>query len=156
MTPQPTLHPAAQQPTTSQQRTLEQKRAAAAWERVRWVRDNGRSGDSKSYAKEYGQLARSAPADIQVNGLGQTLAFWRAKGSKDGRPKDNGQNAHWQLQEHVSAWVLARLAPKYNGGLLDWIIAADTKTDDYRRATAEAVAFLVWLKRFAEAELGGE
>ena len=156
MSPQPALQSAAPQPATSQQRTLEQKRAAAAWERVCWVRDHGRGNGGWSYAKEYGQLARSAPADIQVNGLAQTLAFWRAKGSKDGQPRDGGQNAHWLLQEHISSWVLAQLKVTHNAGLLAWIIAEGTKTDDYRRATAEAVAFLIWLKRFAEAELGGE
>jgi CRISPR-associated protein Cmr5 len=41
--------------------------------------------------------------------------------------------------------------------LLDWVIK-DAMTNDYRRATAEAIAFLGWAKRFAEAELpsGGE
>jgi len=137
--------------TQSPQRTLEQKRGAAAWGNVKWVRDNG-----KAYSNEYGQYARSAPADIQTNGLGQSLAFWRAKGSKDGRPKDNGENAHWKLQEHVSEWVLDRLGVSHAGGLLGWIMDENTSTDDYRRVTAEAIAFLIWLKRFAEAELGGD
>ena len=61
----------------SQQRTLEQRRAASAWANVEDVHTHG-----TSYEKEYGQLARSAPADIQTNGLGQTLAFWRAKANR--------------------------------------------------------------------------
>ena len=133
----------------SAQRTLEQDRAAAAWANVTAVRKEG-------YRKEYGQMAKSAPADIQANGLGQTLAFLRAKGSKDGEPKDDGNSAAWKLQEHISDWVMTRMGQEDKKGLLGWITADGTSTNDYRRATAEAIAFLIWLKRFAEAELGGE
>jgi CRISPR-associated protein Cmr5 len=39
--------------------------------------------------------------------------------------------------------------------LLEWVVK-DASTDQYRRATTEAIAFLSWVKRFSEAELGGE
>ena len=127
----------AQKPTISRQRAIEQERAKAAWEDVGPVK-------SEKYKKEYGQLARSAAADIQVNGLGQVLAFWRAKG----RPE------HKALYKDVDEWVRSRLGITQPGDLLQWIMQRAT-TDEYRRATAEALAFLTWLKRFAEAELGG-
>ncbi len=133
----------------SQQRSLEQERATAAWDKVKLIR-------GKEYAKGYGQLAKSAPADIQASGLGQMVAFWRAKGSKDGRPKNDGEEEHWKLYEHVSEWVMKHMNRTHSDGLMGWIMAAGTSTDEYRRATAEALAFLSWLKRFAEAELGGE
>ena len=123
----------------SQQRSLEQKRAAKAWDCVQ-------EAAKSSKKKEYCQAAKGAMADIQINGLGQALAFWNAKGKK-------GSEAHYkQLLEHVSAWVMGRLQPKANLPLLDWVILS-AGTDDYRRATAEAMAFLAWLKRFAEAEI---
>lgn len=121
--------------TQSNQRTLEQQRAAKAWE---FVADAGKM--KKEAATKYGKLARSAAADIQVNGLGQTLAFWKAK----------KEDHHSKLFEHVSAWVTGQL--KVNGDLLIWITKTAT-TDEYRRATAETIAFLAWVKRFAEAEL---
>jgi CRISPR-associated protein Cmr5 len=37
------------------------------------------------------------------------------------------------------------------GSALEWILRQDSST--YRRATTESLAFLNWLKRFAEAEL---
>ncbi len=134
----------------SLQRTLEQERAKKAWAWVNEVK-------GQSYAKEYGSLARGAPANIQVNGLGQTLAFWRAKGFERGKPKNNGNNAPYQLFNHVSTWVgsCLKLKAESDKDLLSWIINAAT-TDEYRRATAEAMAFLSWLKRFAEAELGDD
>jgi len=121
----------------SRQRSLEQERAKAAWERVAAVK-------GQSYAGKYGQLARSAPADIQANGLGQTLAFWKAK----------GENHHRALLEHVSEWVKGQIGFS-DGDLLQWVVTT-ANTDGYRRATAEAIAFLIWLKRFAEAELPRE
>lgn len=132
----------------SRQRLLEQERTAAAWQCI------ARHKEQASYRKEYGSLARSAPADIQMSGLGQTLAFWRAKGMKGGQPKDQGLNAHYQLLTDLSNWVGQRLGIEHQQGLLGWIMAEQTTTNDYRRATAEAIAFLIWLKRFAEAELG--
>ncbi|MCC7354485.1 MAG: type III-B CRISPR module-associated protein Cmr5 [Anaerolineae bacterium] len=123
----------------SRQRSLEQKRAAEAWSRVRQIQEHG-----KKYAKEYAQLAKSAPADIQTNGLGQTLAFWRAK----------GKDEHKALFHDVSGWVGNQVSHGQKSDLLEWIVN-EASTDDYRRATAEAIAFLAWLKRFAEAELGG-
>jgi CRISPR-associated protein Cmr5 len=134
----------------SQQRSLEQRRAAGAWTYVSQVRDNG-----KDYAKEYASLAKSAPADIQSNGLGQTLAFWRAKGFDKGKPKANGANAHYQLLTHVSEWTGNQLMLSNSKELLEWVVK-DASTDQYRRATTEAIAFLSWVKRFSEAELGGE
>lgn len=134
----------------SRQRSLEQERAAHAWDRVREVRDDG-----ASWAKEYGHLARSAPADIQANGLGQSLAFWRAKGYDKGEPKDNGRNAHYQLLQDVSDWLRKQLKLGSDRDLVEWV-AKDASTADYRRATTEAIAYLTWLKRFAEADLGGD
>ena len=134
----------------SRLRMLDQERASAAWEAIRAVKDK------KDYEKEYGQLARRAAAEVQTSGLGQALSFWRAKGSKEGVPKDGGQNAHWKLQEHVSTWVMGQLQATHSDGLMGWIMDNNTSSDQYRRATAEAMAFLIWLKRFAEAKLGGD
>ena len=36
--------------------------------------------------------------------------------------------------------------------LLERLVKPGTSSADYRRATAEALAYLNWLKRFAEAE----
>ncbi len=138
----------------SRQRSLEQDRAKAAWECVDNVSKNGKNEKGKSFAKDYGSLAKDAPAHIQSNGLGQTLAFWRAKGFVKGKPKD-GDNEHAHLLADVSKWVGKQIKSDENLNLLEWVIK-DANTNNYRRATAEAMAFLQWLKRFAEAELSEE
>jgi CRISPR-associated protein Cmr5 len=118
----------------SAQQSLEQKRAQAAWTAVKNVSEK---------KKEYKALANNAPADIQINGLGQTLAFWRAK----------GKGEHKAIYSAVSDWVTKQLKATHTDGLLGWIMNEAT-SQQYRQATTEALAFLVWLKRFAEAELG--
>lgn len=141
----------------SRQRSLEQERAKAAWDKISDVR-NKQLQEKDHFGKEYGSLAKSAPTDIQTNGLGQTLAFWRAKGYEKGQPKHNGNNAHYQLLVHLSSWLREQLKLPISQdaeSVLNWIVEKAT-TEEYRRATAEAIAFLSWIKRFAEAELGGE
>lgn len=129
----------------SRLRSLEQERARFAWERI--IAAKKRNND---FAQKYGQLARSAAADVQTNGLAQTLAFWKAKG------KGKQDDEHQVIYQDVSEWVLNRIGVSKVKELLPWIMHEGTTTNQYRQATAEAMAFLQWLKRFAEAELSEE
>jgi CRISPR-associated protein Cmr5 len=132
--------------TKSLPKTLEQQRATRAWECVDEV-----TSKSQDFKKKYGSLARKVSTLILTNGLGQTLAFLKAKGKND--PADE----HTVLFRHLSSWVLSQVAPSSpatNGDLLQWVLQNDSAS--YRRATVEALAFLTWLKRFAEAELPAE
>ncbi len=125
----------------SKQRTKEQKRAEDAWKCV----STAKGWSDKKEQKEFRSLAKGAAADIQINGLGQTLAFWRAK----------GENAHIHLFNSISNWIKTDFGFTQSD-LLSWIRDPQTATDDYRRATVEAIAYLIWIKRFAEAELPKE
>jgi len=142
----------------SRQRTLEQERASFAWQKVSQAK-SAKNKKGESIAEEYGSLARGATAEILYSGLGPTLAFWRAKGYENGRIKE-GDNQHARLLGDVGDWVMGQLqkqdevTPEQAGkGLLDWVVNTCT-TEQYRRTRAEAIAFLIWVKRFAEAELG--
>lgn len=115
----------------SQQRTLEQQRAAAAWRAVQDV--------SASNGKEFRSVATSLPADIQSNGLGQTMAFLEAKGKEE----------HTAAFKAVTGWIKQRLNIS-DKAFIEWLMTKAT-TEQYRYATSEAVAFAIWLKRFAEA-----
>jgi len=121
----------------SPQQTLDQQRAKKAWDDIQSVVI--RSDESK---KKYGSLARRVPMLVLTNGLGQTLAFLRSKGSDE----------HNILFEHLSTWTMGQVAPNAKDqDLLEWVLNNDSAA--YRRATTETLAYLVWLKRFAEAEL---
>jgi CRISPR-associated protein Cmr5 len=103
------------------------------------------------WKKGYSSLARKVPMLVLTNGLGQTLAFLKAKGKND--PADE----HTVLFRHLSEWVLSQVnhsTTGTNGDLLQWVLSNDSAA--YRRVTTEALAFLTWLRRFAEAELPTE
>lgn len=134
----------------SNQRTLEQERAAFAWDCIQNIKKEIFVGDQKKQ-ENYSSLARKAPADIQTNGLGQTIAFWRAKGSDKGKPDPKTPDYH--ILQHVTGWLNSKKSMNLGKpDLVEWV-SKEAQTADYRRATTETIAFLVWLKRFSEAEL---
>ncbi|HRE46691.1 MAG TPA: type III-B CRISPR module-associated protein Cmr5 [Aggregatilineales bacterium] len=113
----------------SNQQTLQQKRAAQAWKDVQ----------SAKKIKEYPSLVKGFAANVQRDGLGASLAFLQAK----------GKDEHNALNRHLSSWVLKELG--WQGQtLLETLLTKNTA--DYRRATAEVLAYLLWLKRFAEGQ----
>jgi CRISPR-associated protein Cmr5 len=130
--------------------TKDQERARAAWSNIQSVKTQG-------YEAKYSSLAKKFPTLVLTNGLGQTLAFLRAKGKDSkGRDKPEFQN----LYQHISSWVSNQMYETGDNKLLERLIGsvpnAPSDSDTYRRAQTEALAFAVWLKRFAEAELKSE
>lgn len=119
----------------SNQQTLQQKRAASAWKQIAEVEKL-----PEKTRKEYGSLVRGLPAMIQTDGLGATLAFMNAKAKE--------KEHHRKAYQHLAAWVVNEMGA--SGDLLQWLIGRGSS--EYRQATAEALAYLHWLKRFAEAK----
>jgi CRISPR-associated protein Cmr5 len=151
------------EPRETLRQNIDQKRGREAWDNVHSIKTQSERLQDDKLQKEYRSLARGFNAMIQINGLGQTLGFFKAKGKdkdKQGRP---AINAYFYLLGHLTHWMHAhfntditdylsdQLASK-NDGLLDWIMHAASSAD-YRHATTECLAFGSWLRRFAEAEL---
>ncbi|MBL8152083.1 MAG: type III-B CRISPR module-associated protein Cmr5 [Blastocatellia bacterium] len=118
----------------SLQQTKEQKRAKAAWDDITSIKDKG-------FDSEYSATAKNFPMMVLTNGLGQALAFLRAK----------NKDEHKSFYKHISCWVTQEIFDKSDEKLLEYLLECDSHI--YRRSTTEALAFAVWLKRFAEAEL---
>lgn len=119
----------------SETKTLDQQRAVHAWNVVQTVKT---TPDAK--AKEFGGNTKKLPTRIIAAGLGQALAFLQAK------------DLAAPLRNALSDWIKQR-RPNGNGKeetLLHRIIHGDA--DFQRYATAECLAYLVWLVRFADAE----
>jgi CRISPR-associated protein Cmr5 len=133
----------------SKQQTLEQKRAAQAWQCVEEVKQR-----SDNVRGKYSTLARKLPSLVQVNGLGQALAFVYSKAKFQEKNRGPEAEANGLIFTQVSGWVKEELGISGAENLLKLVV--ERKSDFYRRATAEAIAFLNWLKRFAEAELPTE
>lgn len=121
--------------------TLDQRRAAHAWEAIQQVKRNPKKPEREEYAGE----AKKLPIRIMTSGLGQALAFLLAK-AKDKKPNLR------QLHEDLTDWALRQrgLRGQSSDSLIRSVIQGDS--DFLRQATDEVLAYLQWLNRFAEAE----
>lgn len=125
--------------TCSRRPSLDQQRARHAWDAVQ--RAKAQSGFHATHSpKKFGGQAKKLPVRIIASGLGQALAFLRAKDYAPG------------LLAEIDDWMEQRIRlqsgePK---SLLERIVRGDS--DFVRRATDEVLGYLQWLNRFAEAE----
>ncbi|MBM4330708.1 MAG: type III-B CRISPR module-associated protein Cmr5 [Deltaproteobacteria bacterium] len=124
------------------QQTLEQKRASSAWNEVEKI-----NRASKDIKDKYKGLVLKLPALIHTNGLGQTLAFLKYKG------KGDTKDPHEIVYNHLQGWLFNNLKwdDIKDSDLIKRIIFANS--EKYRYATNETLAYLTWLRRFAEAVL---
>jgi CRISPR-associated protein Cmr5 len=120
--------------------TLEQRRAKHAWDAVQRAKAKAKPHHEKQDPKKFGGQAKKLPSRIMAAGLGQALAFLRAKDYAPG------------LLAELSDWILVQRPGQKDGkaDLLLRIIEGDS--DFLRRATDESLAYLLWLNRFADAE----
>lgn len=129
---------------------LEQARAKFAYEKAKAISD---AGGKK--AKEYKSYAKKLPMMIKTNGLGASLSFALSK-SKN---KEGNKTAWGILYDDLDSWL--RLPHKI------WLLGVNPPTDlsdsainldsqEYRALTVEVLAFLNWLRRFAEGLIEGE
>ncbi|MBS9781368.1 MAG: type III-B CRISPR module-associated protein Cmr5 [Gammaproteobacteria bacterium] len=110
--------------------SIEQQRAKYALKKVQAV--NPMDYD------EWKARANEIPAMIQMNGLGQTVAFYLSKGS-----------VHKQMYDLLSEWLCKEMKIYPDMGLMNGITTQDMST--YRIAQAEAQALLIWVKKFSKA-----
>jgi len=115
--------------------SLERQRARMAWD---FIRNEVKGQD---YEKEYSAYVRRASALILANGLGNVLAFWKAKGGK----------AYDRLYGHINRWFTERHPTEKD--VFNWILSPNTSSLEVFEETREVVALLNWMARFAEAEL---
>lgn len=128
-------------------RTMAQKRAEFALERVLLIKDTN----------DFQPFSAGAPAMILQNGFGQTLAFWLAKGTKDGKIKINDK--HIVLFDIVQDWLSLKTKDIDNSfanekdrtKLMKELTTMEQR--QYLSAQNETLALLEWVKRFANADL---
>src|SRR5947209_4214306 len=86
---------AEQQVEKKSRQNSEQERGRQAWDDIREIKQL----KNEALEKEYRSLARGLNAMIQINGLGQTLGFFKAKGKQDEK------KAHYWLLKHLTQWM---------------------------------------------------
>lgn len=127
-----------------ERRTLEQERAAFAWERVKLLEDLKEKADA-------GMYIRRLPAMTFANGLGQTLAFLLAKAAGESHDP-----AAFEVYKILADWLI-RHRRIYSGEPEDLIkTIAESDRYQYQLAQEEVWALLNWLKKFADAFLPKE
>lgn len=150
----PALAPAGPSPASAQadaaprsvSQTVEQRRAAHAWATIQAAKETPGS-------EAFAQHAKKLPMRIRAAGLGQALVFVAAKG-KIGTP--NGHPGLAILLRHIDSWVLDErgLRGASQAGAPSALLEEIRQRDAMflKRATAEAMGWLQWVNRFAEAE----
>jgi CRISPR-associated protein Cmr5 len=129
----------------SQITNLEHERAKEAWSCIGYVNEEI---EDKGFKKEYRSIVMKLPTLIITNGLGQTFAFLKSKGKGDeNKPEE-------KLYKDIEGWLENRIQWNATGELMERIIALPS--DKFRQATAETLAYLSWMKRFADAVLPKE
>lgn len=114
--------------------TLEQQRAAHAWQ------------CAQGCNKDYVNLAKGLPALIMNSGLIQVFAFLHEKSKDEKRP-------HAQLKQHLCSWLVGRF-DHLSGNNFDTFMASlieRTDPQQFQHVTAEAMAWLRWMRQIAPA-----
>jgi len=135
--------------------TLDQRSASHAWNVVQRVK-NKQGGYQNQDPKKFGGQAKKLPTRIMAAGLGQALAFLRAKENYNEKDKEKDKKKDKTcaagLLVELSDWINLCMPPVESEpkDLLERIVQG--RSDFLSRATDEVLAYLVWLNRFAEAE----
>lgn len=131
------------------QKTLEQGRAKFAY-------DCAEAGSGIPKKKDYKSHTKKIPMMIKTNGLGAAFAFVKAKGNSDKETDYAYKLIYRQVTDWLKQEPCGLVAAPLNEGkdLAEVIITLDSPR--YRTLTNEVLAFLTWLKRFAEGLIEGE
>ncbi|MGC8793141.1 MAG: type III-B CRISPR module-associated protein Cmr5 [Bryobacteraceae bacterium] len=117
--------------------TIEQRRAQDAWKRC------------EKYGKEAVNAAKGLPALIMNSGLMQVLAFCHQK-----------RDANEIIGQDLREWLAERFPQVFQGAVakdferfMEKLMEAGPQ--DYQAITAEALAWLKWVRQLASARKGG-
>lgn len=120
---------------------IEGGRASFAYEKVKQAIQNLHNLDD---IKLYASYLKRLPSMIHVNGLGQAMAFYYIKSDKK-----SGKQYQFIL-DAITEWLHTKSDLKLDPGkhLLESIV--NLNSADYRRVTSETLAFLNWMRKFAD------
>lgn len=122
----------------SQIAKIESGRASFAFNEVKAFVENNPADRT-----EYRSYVKKLPAMIQVNGLGQALAFYYS---------NNKKKAYFEIYQSLTKWLKEKFPEAFQQGenqtLVDVVINLDSQ--DYRLFTLEVMALLNWMRKFVD------
>ncbi len=101
-------------------------------------------------SSEYKSYVKKLPMLIKTNGLASALSFYFANSASEG--KVNTNKTYGLIYRQIEDWL-----KKDNKSLIKFEqdklvgVLLDTDSNTYRVVTTEVMAFLTWLRRFADA-----
>ena len=121
--------------------TLDQQRAAYAWDAVK------RAATAVKAFDDFKNLSKGAPALIMGNGLMPALAFYASRGTPPASA----------LNDVINGWLATRFMadaafkplPKSYSEVMERLLKSPSSF--YMQATDETLALLKWLRQFADA-----
>lgn len=144
----PTKYPASSQGANNAGQIAEQARAGYALTALSSVLEETKDEQTFKHS-ELKSYIRRLPGMIQMNGFGQTIAFYYAKGQAG-----SSRNAYSVVYGIIENWLCeGQQIYADTGKGSHRLLTAITENDqqDYRAAQAETHALMRWLKKFAEA-----
>jgi CRISPR-associated protein Cmr5 len=125
----------------SMEKSLDLQRAEHALKAVEVLK-------KKSIGHHYVSYVKAMPANILQNGLGQGLATLLSAA------KGKSEDAHHLLYDQIQTWLCRQHEDAPYAGKPELMQSITNGSEDaYLHAHAEALAYLVWLKKFAVAFL---
>lgn len=94
------------------------------------------------YRTEYRSYVKKLPAMIQVNGLGQALAFYYS---------NNQKKAYFEIYQSITEWLKEKFPEAFQRDdqtLVEVVI--NLESQDYRLFTLEVMALLNWMRKFVD------
>ncbi|GAD15278.1 cmr5 family CRISPR-associated protein [Geobacillus kaustophilus GBlys] len=114
---------------------IENGRAAFAFQEVKQAKERLRGS-----FENYRSYVKKMPSLIQVNGLGQALAFCFQKGKE-----------YKAIYQSLAKWMREQFPDQFSSANQELVEAVvNLSSADYRLWTMEAMALLDWMRKFAD------
>ncbi|HOA84205.1 type III-B CRISPR module-associated protein Cmr5 [Candidatus Sordicultor fermentans] len=103
---------------------------------------------SNKLKKDYRSYARKIPQMIFTNGLGQAMAFVCSKKKSNKEKEDAYDLIYRQISSYMESPCVSGIQKPSGEDLTGWVVSLNSY--QYRYVEEEILAFLNWLRRFAE------
>ncbi|AST00690.1 MULTISPECIES: type III-B CRISPR module-associated protein Cmr5 [Geobacillus] len=114
---------------------IENGRASFAFQEVKQAKERLRGS-----FENYRSYVKKMPSLIQVNGLGQALAFCFQKGKE-----------YKMIYQSLAKWMKTQFPDQFSMKNQEFVeVVVNLSSADYRLWTMEAMALLDWMRKFAD------
>jgi len=133
--------------------TMSQMRSKVALDLLKEIGDSIRKVEDEKKAKkikdDFISFSKSIPIMILQNGLGQSLAFIKAKEQSEKSKQGGNPERYTKMYDTINRWL--KTVGYINNEVLTEI--QKMSAQEYMKIQNETLKFLEWIKRYATAEI---